>query len=147
MSFMIYIKWAASWQNQQKGLCAQLRLRVFAVRMKKAWVLSYPLSAQWRLWSDWANAQADLSLLWARSHFFGFCHEVAQMVVFKLNNINWRWKSRKGLWILSEWTKSIFWSTLLSCSSFSRIKRRKLLTDVFVMNDRVWSKSLLFDYM
>ena len=35
---------------------------VFAVRMKKAWVLSYQLSAQWRLWSDWADAQADLSL-------------------------------------------------------------------------------------
>ena len=32
---------------------------VFAVRMKKAWVLSYPMSAQRRLWSDWANAQAD----------------------------------------------------------------------------------------
>ena len=27
-------------------------IRVFAVRMKKAWVLNYPLSAQWRLWSD-----------------------------------------------------------------------------------------------
>ena len=26
-------------------------IRVFAVRMKKAWVLSYPLSAQRRLWS------------------------------------------------------------------------------------------------
>ena len=30
--------------------------------MQKPWVLSYPLSAQRRLWSDWANAQADLSL-------------------------------------------------------------------------------------
>ena len=40
--------------------------RVFAVCMKKAWILSYPLSAQRRLWSDWANAQADLSLrLWS----------------------------------------------------------------------------------
>ena len=29
---------------------------VFAVRMKKAWVLSYPLSAQRRLWSDWAHS-------------------------------------------------------------------------------------------
>ena len=46
-------------------------IRVFAVRMKKAWVLSYPLSAQQRLWSDWAGAQADLSLRWAHSHFFG----------------------------------------------------------------------------
>ena len=31
-------------------------IRVFAVRMKKAWVLSYPLSAQRRLWSVWADA-------------------------------------------------------------------------------------------
>ena len=43
-------KWAATWQNQQSG-CApskdsdQSRLvRVFAVRLKKAWVLSYPFS-------------------------------------------------------------------------------------------------------
>ena len=47
-------------------------IRVFAVRMKKAWFLSYPLSAQWRLRSDWADAQAYLSLRWARSHFVGF---------------------------------------------------------------------------
>ena len=39
--------------------------RVFTVRLKKAWVLSYPLSAQQRLWSEWADAQADLSLHWA----------------------------------------------------------------------------------
>ena len=43
-------------------------ISVFAVRMKKAWVLSYPLSAQRRLWSDWA----DLSRRWAHSHFVGF---------------------------------------------------------------------------
>ena len=42
---------------------------VFAVRMKKSWVLSYPLSAQRRLWTHWANTQADRSLLWAHSHF------------------------------------------------------------------------------
>ena len=47
-------------------------IRVFAVRMKKAWVLSYPLSAQRRLCSDWADAQADLSLCWAHTHFVGF---------------------------------------------------------------------------
>ena len=45
---------------------------VFAVRMKKAWVLSYPLSAQRSLWSDEADAQTDLSLRWAHSHFVGF---------------------------------------------------------------------------
>ena len=47
-------------------------IRVFAVRMKKALVLSYPLSAQRRLWSDWADAEADLSLRWGHSHFVGF---------------------------------------------------------------------------
>ena len=29
---------------------------------RKLKILSYPLSAQWRLWSDWADAHADLSL-------------------------------------------------------------------------------------
>ena len=62
--------WAATWQNQQND-CAPSEdsdqsghppslIRVFAVRMKKAWVLSYPLSAQRRLWSDWADSQAGL---------------------------------------------------------------------------------------
>ena len=50
--------WAAAWQNQQNGHCAQRRHKsawasalsgrpvwsVFAVRMKKHWDLSYPLS-------------------------------------------------------------------------------------------------------
>ena len=40
--------------------------------MKKAWVLSYLLSAQQRLWSDWSDAQADLSLRRAHTHFVGF---------------------------------------------------------------------------
>ena len=47
------------------------QIRVFAVRMKKAWVLSYPLNAQQRLWSDWADVQTNLSLRWAHMHFVG----------------------------------------------------------------------------
>ena len=54
-------------------------IRVFAVRMKKAWVLSYPLSVQRKLWSDWADAQTDLSLRWAHKPFCWFCHEAAEM--------------------------------------------------------------------
>ena len=53
------LNWTASWQNQQNE-CVPSEdsdqpghppslIRVFAVRMKKAWVLSYPLSAQGRL--------------------------------------------------------------------------------------------------
>ena len=59
---------APSEDSDQPGHPPSL-IRVFAVRMKKAWVLSYPLSAQWRLWSDWADAQADLSLRWAHMPF------------------------------------------------------------------------------
>ena len=46
--------------------------RVFAVHMKKPWALSYPVSAQRRLWSDYPGAKADLSLHWAHTHFVGF---------------------------------------------------------------------------
>ena len=55
-------------------------IRVFAVRMRKYWVLSYPLSTLWRVWSDWVDAQADLSLWWAQRSFWWFCHEVAYLV-------------------------------------------------------------------
>ena len=61
---------APSKDSDQPGHPPSL-IRVFAVRMMKAWVLSYPLSVQQRL-SDWADAQADLSLRWAHSHFVGF---------------------------------------------------------------------------
>ena len=54
-------KWATTWQNQQNK-CAPSEdsdqpgyppslIGVFAVRMKKAWILSYPLNAERRLWS------------------------------------------------------------------------------------------------
>ena len=40
-------------------------IRVFAVRMKKDWALSYPLSTQRPLWSNWVDAQPELSSLGA----------------------------------------------------------------------------------
>ena len=47
-----------------KMACAPSKDSDQPVRMKKAWVLSYPLSTQRRLSSDWADAQADQSLRW-----------------------------------------------------------------------------------
>ena len=79
-------KWAATWQNQQSD-CAPIEdsdqpghppslIRVFAVGMKKAWVLSYPLSAQRRFWSEcpgWSESSLSAqSLCW-------FCYVAAQM--------------------------------------------------------------------
>ena len=70
-------------------MCIQRRLRsawasaqslgirlVWSESLLSAWrklgYLRHPLSAQRRLWSDWADAQADLSLRWAHSHFVCF---------------------------------------------------------------------------
>ena len=81
--------WATTWQNQQNE-CAPSEdsgqpghppslTGVFAVRMKIAWILSYPLSAQRRLWTDWADAQTlSESSLGAHSSCW-FCHVVAHL--------------------------------------------------------------------
>ena len=79
---VLVFSWAMTRQNQQNE-CSPSEdsdqpghppslIRVFAVRMKKPCVLSYPLSAKRRLWSDWADVQAYLSLRWAHTHFVGF---------------------------------------------------------------------------
>ena len=60
--------YAPSEDSDQPGHLPSL-IRVFTVRMKKHWVLSYPLSTLWRLWSDWVDTKADLSLRWANKSF------------------------------------------------------------------------------
>ena len=77
---------APSEDSDQPGHPPSL-IRVFTVHMKKAWVLSYPVSAQWRLWSDWADALADLSLCWAHRSFCWFCHEAAQLLSWYHKNV------------------------------------------------------------
>ena len=62
---------APSEDSDQPGHSPSL-IRVFTVRIKKACVLSSPLSGQQRLWSDWTDAQADLSLRMLHCHFVGF---------------------------------------------------------------------------
>ena len=110
-----YYNWAASWQNKQNDCApsedsdqpAPTLSRVFAVHIKKAWVLSFPMSAQRRLrWSNWANAQADLSLRWANSHSVGFA-------VRRLNLISVK-GMRSGKWINMKIMKSrvAWWSRL-----------------------------------
>ena len=87
--------WAATWQNQHNA-CAPSEesdqsghppslIRVFAVRMKKASVLSYSLSAQRRL--IWLGGYSvDLSLRWAHSHFGGFVMRRLILSLFSLSS-------------------------------------------------------------
>ena len=81
---------AISWQNRQMA-CAPSKdsnraghlpslIRVFAVRMKKAWVLSHPLSAQRRLiWLGGCPGWCESSL--GTQSFCWFCHEVAHIFI------------------------------------------------------------------
>ena len=52
-----------------------LRSNQPSLHMKKCWDLSYSLSAQQRLWSDWVDTISDQSLRWAHTYFVGSsCH-------------------------------------------------------------------------
>ena len=68
---------APSKDSNQPGHPSSL-IRVFAVRMKKAWVLSYPLSTQRRL-DQTGRMPRLICLRWAHIPFCWFCHKAALM--------------------------------------------------------------------
>ena len=63
------------------GICP-----VWSASSLSAWRKLGSLATHWaqqrRLWSDWADAQADLSLRWAHTHFVGF---VMKRLIFYLS--------------------------------------------------------------
>ena len=65
-----YYIWATAWQNQLNGHLPSL-IRVFAVCMKKPWVISFQLSAQWILWSDCMVFAGWSVFTWHTGHFVG----------------------------------------------------------------------------
>ena len=56
-------------------------MRVFAVRSMCSWVPNVSPCWQRRLWSDWADAQAELCLRWAQWPFCWFCHTAAHVYI------------------------------------------------------------------
>ena len=68
--------YASSKDSDQPGHLPHL---IIAVSVRKPWILSYPLSAKWRLRSACADALADLSLCWADMSFCWFCHAAAHI--------------------------------------------------------------------
>ena len=54
-------------------------IRAFAVHSMGSWGPKVSSCGQWRLWSDWADAQADLSLRWEHRPFCWLCHKAAQI--------------------------------------------------------------------
>ena len=62
-------------------------IRAFAVCSMGSKGLSASSGGQQRLWSDWADAQADLSLRWAHMSFCRFCHEAAHLSLIMFHNL------------------------------------------------------------
>ena len=56
-------------------------IRVFAVHFVGSLGHTASSCGQWRLWSDWVNTQADMSLRWADKSFCSFCHVVAHFII------------------------------------------------------------------
>ena len=119
-----YNIWAVSWENQQSG-CAPSEdsdqpghppslIRVFAVRMKKAWVLSYPLSAQRRLWSEiWVFAgRTAILLVLSRGGSFTDWHYLNMCNTNFLQQLCWMYRvllnqntdENEEKWRLGTWT-------------------------------------------
>ena len=65
------------------------QIRVFAMRSMGSWGPNASSCGQWRLWSDWADAQADLSLRWAQSRFVGFVMSRLKCSNHKLQSFHW----------------------------------------------------------
>ena len=78
------------------------------------WVAKDPsfLHADSEDWSDWADAQADLSLHWAHMPFCWFCHELAHFVFNQDECIGFKEAKQVG----SIWLKYVFknWFLLTS---------------------------------
>ena len=72
-------KWPVRPAKTQFRLGMPSLTRVFAVRSKGSCGPNVSSCGQRRLWSDWADAQADLSLRWEHRSFCLFCHAVAQL--------------------------------------------------------------------
>ena len=87
--------WAATWQNKQNEFAPSedsdkpghppSLIRVFAVRSVGSWGPKLSSCGQRRLWSDWADAQADLSLRWAHSYIVGFVMSRLLCVLYRRN--------------------------------------------------------------
>ena len=69
--------WACAWQNLKKSHVRPVKTQiclcicpVWSESLQSAWwsigsLATHWAHAQWRLWSDWPDAQADLSFHWA----------------------------------------------------------------------------------
>ena len=76
-------------------------------------ILSYSLSAQWRLWSDWASAHCRLICIFAglTCQFVGFCQDAAQIMAELFLEISGKKFMSASVWVqVLDFTKSLVYS-------------------------------------
>ena len=128
---------APSEDSDQPGHSPSL-IKVFAVHSMGSWGPNVSSCGQGRLWSDWANAQADLSLPWAHKSFCWFCYAAAYFVCFVQNTL--MAISQEGTVLLLS-ACVILDAILDACTPFQ-----------FCVLDRMWNLSVavpdhcIFDY-
>ena len=90
--------------SDQTGRLPSL-IRVFADHMKKHWALNYLLSVQWRIWSDWGDAQVGGCPGWSES-LLG-THVILLVLSFG------------GSYVFCFKQKRSKWMTILECIMFT----------------------------
>ena len=108
-------------------------IRVFAVHMKKALVLSYPLSAQRRLWSDWGMPRLIWVFAWRTVILLVLSWGGSFIQAFPLP-LNRNSRQSKSIAVLSYWSNR---------NRFPKTNKRKTVID------RTWNtakrKSICLD--
>ena len=107
-------------------------IRGFTVHMKKAWVLTYPLSALRRLWSDWADAMVE--------KVSEFCCKVATNLVKRFQPVRLLCR-RQFLDVLQEVLS--FWMSFKRCCRLMTSRSSLCGLDSAMQN----FKSYIFMYM
>ena len=132
-SHSFYYIWAASRPNQQNGMCTQQRLRSTWASAQSDQSLLCPHEESWSLaiirahlslWSDWVDAQADLSLHWMQRSFCWFCHEAAHFTLSHLHQQYWfllfqgetLWES-EGFYVSMHMYVSVYYVILQTSSN------------------------------
>ena len=102
-------------------------IRVFAVCSKASLGPKLSSGGQQRLWSDWADAQADLSLRWAHMPFCWFCHEMAQLMYMLSKEPIVAFSTLSNIGRLKTTTHRVIFSLVRFIATFSYSKNPNFL--------------------
>ena len=90
--------WAVTWQKNE--VIMRPAKTQISLGIRPVWSVFAEPCRQRRLWSDWADAQADRSLRWAHTHFVGFVMSRLSYVFWQVSNfhlISFLWTIKKSI--------------------------------------------------